>query len=180
MPKRNGKGKDSLTFTFHTIVLANTGVGGNNNFLVSPNVTLTPRGLIEADTWAHFKVTKLRFRLHPTDTAIDSDVVCGYVGGIQDATPATIAEIGELIPSTLLGAQTTVPTEWVSVSGSELNGPFPWYKTIPGSADATEEAPGRIVLASTTISAGFSLELRGEFVFKTAVAAANTDRKSVV
>lgn len=174
MPKRKGGRKDTLVFPFHTIILTNTGGTGANGFTVSPNATLTPRGLIEADTWAHFKVTKLRFRLHPTDIAIDSDVAVGYVGGVQDSNPSTIAQVGELIPSVLLGGQATVPSEWVSVSAQELSGPFPWYKTIPGAADPTEEAPGSIVVTSTTISAGFSLELRGEIVFKTAVAAANT------
>jgi hypothetical protein len=80
----------------------------------------------------------------------------------------------ELLPSCHLSGSNTVPTEWVRVPKSDLAGPLPWYKSIAGSADATEEAPGAISVFSTGTTDAFSLEVRGVFEFKTAVAPANT------
>ncbi len=111
----------------------------------------------------------LRFRSHPQGL----NRAIGYVGGVQDTPPATTANVAELLPSVPQTSNATCPTEWVSPSKGDLAGPLPWYKTIPGSADATEEAPGYIVVAGSGTDA-YNLEIRGVFEFKTAVATANT------
>ncbi len=172
MSGRRAKGKgDQCVFPFHKFVRASM-TGGAFQILVSPNNVLTPRGLAEADAWADFRVRQLMFRLHPAASVTD-DTAVGYIGQVPDTVPATVDQIGELLASTILGGDTTQPTEWVRPSKSELAGCFPWYKTIPGAADPTEEQPGVICLAGNTTTL-FILEVRGAFEFKGAVATANT------
>lgn len=168
--RKAGGGADSETLPFHTyfnIAL----VGGSTTITVSPNVTLSQRMTTEADAWAHFRVRSLAFRLHPVTRT--GDQLVGFVGGIQDTIPTTRSQVGELIPSTVLGLLATMPTEWVHPSKSEIAGPFPWYKALPGTADPTEESPGQICVVGTGTDS-FTLEIRGVFEFKTSVATANT------
>lgn len=175
MPKKGrkagGKSGDSCIMPFHFINTTALSGGGILTFILSPNASVSPRALIEADTWAHFRVRSFSFRIHPSGTL--GPLVAGFQGGIQDTLPATIAQVSELLPSTVLGTAATVPSEWVRVSKEELAGPLPWYKTIPGTADATEESPG-IVCLSGGASEALVLEMRGTFEFKTAVSALNT------
>jgi len=134
---------------------------------------LSPRSLIEADAWTHFRLRKLKFRLLPPTAAPAQVQAAGFVGGIQDTPPASLSNVVELLPAAVLGSRQTVPTAWISPSKSELAGALPWYKTIQGSADPTEEAPAQLVVAGTTTE-GYVLEVSGVFEFKGAVATANT------
>lgn len=172
MVKKNKGGirKDSCIIPFHTYSHANL-VASTNQILVQPSASLSPRCFAEADAWAHFRVKMLKFRLHPFTRT--GDLLVGYVGGVQDTSPASLTQVGELLPSAILGMTATVPTEWVNVTGSELAGPFPWYKSVPGTADPTEESPGVIVLYGGGTD-GFTLEIKGVIEFKTAVATGNT------
>jgi len=174
MPHRKGRkhgkgGVDSATIPFH-YCLANSFVAGVFGFNLQP--TNIPRLLLEADVWCHFRIRKFSFRLLPTSPVTVAQGA-GYVGGVEDTPPATYIQIAELIPSCLKGVGQTVPTNWVHVPRSDLAGPFPWYKAIPGSADATEESPGVVVVVGTGTET-FNLEMKGVFEFKTAVNAANT------
>lgn len=169
--KSGAKGGDSCIFPFHQ-VLQSALVGGVLRFPLGPNTPTTPRGLVEADTWAHYRVRSFSFRLLPTANTVN-DLAAGYVGGIEDTPPSTIANVVELLPSCFLSARSTIPTEWCRPSKAELAGPLPWYKTIPGTADATEENPGTVCVVGTGTEA-FDLEMRGILEFKTAVATANT------
>lgn len=171
---KNNRGRsrgDSGVYPFHTITITNL-VAGALGILVQPSAGLSPRLLNEADNWAHFRVKTLMFRLHPLNAVTNLQVV-GYVGGVQDTPPASVADVMQLLPSTPLGGRTTVASDWVRVPKADLAGPFPWYKTIPGAADPTEEAPGAIIVAGSTTDA-FQLEIRGVVEFKTAVSATNT------
>lgn len=134
---------------------------------------LSLRALTEADTWTHFRIRSLKFRLLPPTAAPAQCQAAGFVGGMQDTPPASIANVVELIPACVLGSRQTVPTGWMSPSKSELAGPLPWYKTIPGSADTTEESPGQLVIAGSTTE-GYVIEYFGVFEFKGAVSTANT------
>ncbi len=170
---RQKRNHDGAVVPFH-YVLVSALVAGTQNFTVGPNGNVSPRMSAEADTWAHYRIRKFKFRLHPDPSAAQSNAVAaGFCGGIQDTPPATIAAVTELVPSAYLAGGTSVPTEWVEVSQSELAGPLPWYKSIPGTADATEEYPGSISICGTGTDT-YSLEMRGVFEFKTAVATANT------
>jgi hypothetical protein len=59
------------------------------------------------------------------------------------------------------------------VPKSDLSGPFPWYKTIAGGPDASEEAPGALYVLGTTTDP-MLVELFGEFEFKASIATNNT------
>jgi len=158
---------------FHSTLIAalSSGVFGVN--INASNTGLSATRLpAAADEWAHFRVRSLKFRLHPSVVATNTQAA-GFVGGAQDTPPGTIGQVGELLPACLLTQGTTVPTEWVSVSRSEMSGPLPWYKTVTGSADATEESPGAIFVIGSSAEV-FSLEIKGQFEFKTAVATGNT------
>jgi hypothetical protein len=162
---------DSCEIPFHTI-FQSTLSGGAFGFPAAPNNNVSARLFVEADAWAHFRIKKLKFRLLCNDT-ITALLGVGFVGGIQDTPPANTTQLAELLTSTFRGIQQTVPSDWMSVPKKDLAGPLPWYKTVIGSADSTEEAPGAIVLCGSASSA-FTLEMRGVFEFKTSVATANT------
>lgn len=166
--KPSVKGGDSCNFPFHTLYNGNL-VAGQAGVPVAPNASITPRGLIEADAWAHFRVKSFMFRLLPVGTFVSA----GYVGGVQDSPPATVNQVAELLPSCLMTVNQLCPTEWVRVGKSDLAGPFPWYKSLPGAADPTEEAPGLLFICGSGTDA-FYLEIRGVLEFKTSVASANT------
>lgn len=171
MGKGRKQGKDSQTLPFH-FFLASNFTSGSYTVLLRPGGDLAGRLSSEADAWQHFKVNKLSLRLHPA-TAITATQACGYIGGVPDTLPSTVSQVGELLPSALLGLRSTVPTEWVNVQRTDLAGPLPWYKTVPGTADPTEESPGVIAVVGTG-SETFILEIRGVFEFKTACATSNT------
>lgn len=170
--------KDSQSLPFHVLSISAQTAGAFSTPL-SPTTVGSTRAAAAADEWAHFRVKRLRFRLHPSVAATVPQAF-GYVGGIQDTPPATVATVCELLPSCFISLNTTangnkqtVPTEWVNVPKPDLAGPLPWYKSIPGGADATEEAPGLLVGAGTGTE-NLYIELRGVFEFKTSVAPANT------
>lgn len=161
---------DSEVLPFH-VVSAFPLVAGVQNIATIPG-GLSARAGAVADTWAHYRIKKLKFRLHPTEAAGLAQAA-GFCGGVQDTQPATILQIGELIPSTVLAGDTTHPTEWVNVPRQDLAGPLPWYKTVAGAADPTEEQPGIICIAGTGTDAVL-FEARGVYEFKTSVNTANT------
>jgi hypothetical protein len=105
--------------------------------------------------------------------AASNAMATGFVGGVQDSPPATVAQTMELLSSCIQSSFATVPTEWVRVSKSEMAGPLPWYKTVQGTADSTEESPGQIVITGNGTDS-FLVEYRGVFIFKTSLATANT------
>jgi len=84
-----------------------------------------------------------------------------------------VLQLIELLPSALLSTFQSVPTEWVRVPSKDLAGPFPWYKTISGTPDTTEEFPGSIQIVGNGTNT-FLLEVRAVVELKEAVAPANT------
>lgn len=162
------KVKDSTRVPFHYIV---SSAAVSNVAYLPVNNSLAPRLTTEADAWALFKVASLKFRLHPSS---GNDLIAGLFTGVADTPPGSFAAVSELISSALSAGSSSVPTEWVTPSASELAGYFPWYKTVPGSLDASEEAPCTIALWSASASGTFALELRGEYVYRDAIATANT------
>ena len=167
---KSKKPADTSRMAFHT-VLQPTLVAGTISYAANPASGISSRLGAEADGWAHFRWVNLKFRLLPPTAA---GAVCGgFVGGIQDTLPTTIPQIGELIPSTLLGPLQTVPSEWVRIPQADIAGPLPWYKSLPGTADATEEAPGAFVFAGGA-TAIIAIEIRGVIEFKTGVNTGNS------
>lgn len=167
--RRGGGRPDSVIIPFHYTNSTAFAAGIYQSFLIP---ALFPRVLAEADAWCHFRIRKLSFRLLPTSPSTVPQAV-GYVGGVEDTPPATFVQVSELIPSTIKGVGQTTPSAWVHVPKIDLAGPFPWYKTIQGTADPTEESPGSIIAVGTGTEAVI-IEFKGKFEFKTAVATANT------
>jgi len=149
-----------------------TGVFVAGLFGLGLTPAIFPRVALEADVWAHFRIRKLAFRLLPTSPSTVAQAA-GFIGGVQDTNPSTFAQVTELLPSCVKGVGQTVPSSWVHVARSELAGPFPWYKTVAGSADATEESPGTISIVGTGVES-FIIEFKGVFEFKTGVSQSNT------
>ncbi len=160
-----------MTVAFHYLLQA-TAAGNVYAFNFQPSANFGTRIGAEADAWAHFRVNSFKFRLHPFGGS--GSKAAGFVGGVQDTAPGSLAQISELIPSVVHNTSTTTPTEWASVSKSELAGPFPWYKAVAGGADATEEMPGQMCVWTSGATDSFWLEMRGVFEFKTAVSTGNT------
>ena len=168
---RSARG-DSMVLPFHVSQTITQGAGGG--FTVNANPTgIGGPVLIEADTWAFFRLRRLRFRMLRTSAAVTTSQAGGYVGSVQDTPPATFSSVMNLLPSTILSNISTVPSSWVNVSRGDLSGAFPWYKTIPGTADPTEESPGMLVFAGASGDV-FQLEIEGVLQFKTMVSAGNT------
>jgi len=166
------KSRDSQVLEFHGLYAGSLTAGAAAISMNPVAASYSSRVQAEADAWCHYRIKQLRFRLHPTPSTAGIQA-CGFVGGVQDTAPATVATVMELLPSAYMGVEQTVPTEWIRVSPSELAGPLPWYKAIAGAADSTEESPGLFCVAGTGTEA-FAIELRGVFEFKTAAATANT------
>lgn len=171
MPRKGRKGgrSDACIIPFH-ISLSGALSAGLFSFNLNPSAI--NRLLIEADAWAFFRVRSFSFRLLPTSPSTVAQAA-GFVGGIQDTPPATYLQVSELLPSCVKGVGQTTPTMWVRVAKSELSGPLPWYKTIPGTADPTEEAPGSVIVVGTGTET-YNIEMKGKFEFKTSVNSGNT------
>jgi len=169
---RKGK-QDTEVLDFH-FIFATTLVGGVFGLPANPTSmsSFSTRLGAQADLWAHFRWKSLRFRLRVNPSTVAQQFV-GYVGGVQDSPPATGQAIMELIPSTMMDVDQTVPSEWISVPRVDLAGALPWYKAVPGGPDATEESPGTLIVVGTGTEA-FAVEVRGVMEFKTGLSTANT------
>lgn len=171
--KKTAKAKDGCVMPLHFVV-SNALSSGTFAFALSPSGigNSSTRLQTEADCWAHFKWLKFKFRLRSVNS-VTANTAAGFVGGLQDTPPTTVLQVAELLPSCVIGGDETVPTEWIEVRKEDLAGPFPWYKSLNGAADPTEEAPGQICVGGNATD-NFLLECRGIVEFKTAVAPANT------
>jgi hypothetical protein len=167
--RKGGGGRDSCKMPF-SYVVSGTFTSGLFGLALTP--AAFPRVAVEADVWAHFRVSKLSFRLLPT-SPITVPQAASFLGGVQDTNPSTFAQVTEILASCSKGVGQTTPSSWVRVSKSELAGPFPWYKSVAGTADPTEESPGTISIVGTGTET-FIIEFKGVFEFKTSVATGNT------
>jgi len=172
---RNAR-KDSQVLPFRAL-LATTLTAGTFNFNLNPSslASFATRVGVVADSWCQFRIRSLRFRLRipPAGAGFTAQQAAGFVGGVQDTPPATVATVSELLPSCLLDLDQTVPSDWVRVSRGDLAGPLPWYKSIAGAADPTEESPGLLCIAGAGSNSA-ALEIEGVYEFKAAAATANT------
>jgi hypothetical protein len=170
-----GKGKkrsEVSSMDFHAIYSASL-VSGQFQGQLSPSglAGVAPRFLAEADGYGYFRFDNFKARLHPISSA-GTPLAVGFCG-VQDTLPGTIAQVGELIDSTFLSINNTQPSDWVVCNKATLSGMFPWYKSVNGTFDTTEECPGFIVITGTTTQA-FVLEIRFRATFKSPVATGNT------
>ncbi len=180
MSKRMAK-RDSSVETFHGIISSSSAATQELINLNPTNMNVAPASFTRipavADNWAQFRVLALRFRLHSIGSS--NAVAAGFVGGVQDTPPSTAAQVLELLPSTYLGPSQQVPTKWVNVPRKDLAGPLSWYKTVLGTADATEESPGVLVITHTTM-VFCAVEVYITYEFKAAVAPGNTPAAAAI
>ncbi len=174
MSKRTTK-RDSVVETFHGLFTSSSAATQELLNLNPTNMNVAPAQFTRvpavADNWAQYRVLALRFRLHSIGSS--NAVAAGFVGGVQDTPPSTAAQVMELLPSTYLGPSQQVPSKWVNVPRKDLAGPLSWYKTVLGTADATEESPGVLVVTHTTM-VFWAVEAYITYEFKAAVAPGNT------
>lgn len=168
-PKKGGGG-DSSESVFHfqwlgALVSGTAALTLNSTGLA----TLSTRFLAQADSWVFFRYKKFRFRMHCANTSANQAV--GFIP-LTDAGPSTIAQLMELSCSAYMDQTQTVPSEWHNVNSNDLRGPFPWYRTIDGTFDSSEEYPARMVIVGTGTDA-YSIEFYATVEFKEGAAPAN-------
>lgn len=173
MLKNNkSKGADSILLAFH-LFCSGTVTLSVAAFSVSPSglSSFQTRLSAEADAWTKFRFRSLKFRIFPTGNGYTA----AFVPGIQDTnTFASQAAASEVVPAANLTTSTSVPSEWIKVPDQDLRGVFPWYKSLAGGADSTEEAPGQFSIYSSAANGAYSIEIRGVIEFAGSVPPANT------
>jgi len=148
-------------------------MASSSNFSLLSLALFGTRGPALGDQFCHVRFDALRFRLLPTGTAPTALAVMGFLGGVQDISPANLQAISEVIPTACLGTRQTVPSEWCNAKAQDLKGPMPWYKSVAGGADTTEEAPGYVVFVAGATDV-LTYEMYVDVTVKTAVATGNT------
>jgi hypothetical protein len=166
------KGRDKSIVDFINFIYS-TAASSLVTIPINPNNTLSTRVSTEADAWALYKVTRLRFRLRRPGTAGASPAgtyqVAAFVVGVVDATP-TQSGLNQAYGRVVLMNQETVPTEWSVVPAADLVGYQPWYKTIAGSPATTSEVLGNIYICTGSATDDTAIEIQGTFVFRDALA----------
>lgn len=142
-----------------------SGVTGNSVLNMAPQ---SMTGVSEvADQFDLFRLTQLKYRLHPMDPADTTFQTAAYVPDVDTQT-VTTAQNSE---SPLCVTQTPfcgVPSRWMNVPRSQLKGMLDWYKCSPDSGAAEFEVQGRITIAGG-LSDNYILEYDGIIEFKNPV-----------
>jgi len=118
---------------------------GNGVQAISP--ALYPRALQMADVFNFYRFTKFKASIIPTG----AQAALGFVGGVMDNPPTTLAQMIELPYAVLHGASKTSNTT-LDVPRKELlsNVPLKWFKTIASSLTASFEDQGYIYYITTS------------------------------
>ncbi len=161
---------DSVSEHFHGLVSVAL-VAGANNLAMNPAVTTRLASI--ADAYQLYRLRRLRFRLQPQDSAPAAAQSASWQTGIVDTPPSTVATNMECINSAYLSVRAIQPTGWVDVPPADLQGPFPWYKTVQGTPDTSEEIVGYVFLTGSGTNS-VAVEFDGVMEFKEAIAPANT------
>jgi len=138
---------------------------------VSP--LLTPRLTSLADDFDEYRFTKLAFRLRASG-GNSGDAAAAFAPGVTDTAPTTTVQLTEYLSSVFLGDEETVPSNWVNVDRGALAGMHPWYKTVAGTPEVSEEVVGVIYVRCGGATATPGLEMRGTVEFRAASSTATT------
>ncbi len=173
MPRKNNDAHNRIEIVeFHTYAEGSL-VSGKGTVAVAPSSFTRVAAL--ADNYALYRFTELRFRLLPTSagTNITGAMGVGWLPGVTDTAPNSTIALAECIQSCILSVRATVPTEWVRLTRSDLQGYEPWYKTVAGTPESADEVQGNLFLTGAGTD-GYALEVRGTVEFKVGVNTAFT------
>ncbi len=125
-----------------------------------------------ADAYDLYRFVRLRYRLRSPATSFGTQGAA-YYPGVTDTTPTTLVQLGENMHSVFVMSGETVPSNWHTVPRQALSGMLPWYKTIAGSLDTSEEQQGTLYIVGTGTETVY-LELEGLVEVKAPASIANT------
>ena len=159
---RKFNAKDTISVPFKAVVTAALSSGVASLPLTGG---MTGRLAAIADSYDEFRFTKLSFRIrHPAAMTSPGYQIAGYAAGITDTAP-TLPTIGEYLTSCLITSWESTYQPYAKVPAGVLAGMHPWYKTIAGSPEPSEEVQGTIYIAGTGTDVYF-LEVAGEIQFR--------------
>lgn len=135
---------------------------GVAQLLVSP--ANFPTAFAIADSYEMYRVTAMKYRIHPGSVVFTGPVGVSYIPGVVDNAPNTIAGISELDNHAILTNRQTTPTQWVKVARKNLTSYGTWFKTIVGTPDTDVEIQGVLFFVGTSTDViAFEIELVFEF-----------------
>lgn len=137
--------------------------GAAGTLTMSPGISLRTSNI--ADNYCLYRFAELKYRLHPASTRTAAFHSAAYYPGIIDTAPVTTQVNTENMHAAVLGLNQTVCTEWKHVDRQSLRGYFPWYKTVSGSLDPSEETQGNIYVVSVGTESVY-IEYEGVIEFK--------------
>lgn len=134
--------------------------------VISINPAAFPQAAQLADTYAMYRVTKLRYRFHVSDLGSPPALTTAvYIPGVTDNAPASSAIIMLIPYAAFLDRGAVLPGRWASVPRAVLSSYLPWLKTIVGSPDPAEETQGNVYLRGGSTDT-YSFEMEATFEFK--------------
>jgi len=162
------KSRDTVRIPFHAF-MATTFTTSAVVFL-SP--LITPRLTAIADSYDEYRFESFKFRIR--DGQASNQAAC-FIPGIVDTPPATLSAVGEVLNSVMIGVGETIPSNWSNISKGVLSGMHPWYKTVAGTPESSEEIQGNVCIFEGS-GAGVSvvLEISGVCAMRAGVNAGNT------
>lgn len=146
--------------------------GGVGTFSLQPTNLNSVAG--QADSYAFYRITRLRYRLYPNGGG--ADLVAAYIAGVVDNAPTTVADLSVTEHSVIYGDDVTIPTSWRNVPKRALASYNVWYKTVVGSPTPSDELQGQIYLAGGTTDQ-WKMELEATYQFKSLVATSATPQE---
>lgn len=163
---QRGRGLNITRTRFHALTTSTLSSGGSSQS-VGPGLNSTLTAM--AAVYELYRVSKLRYRLHP-NASQSTALIAAYYPEAQVTIPS-IDQNSENIDCCMLFEDTTVPTPWHNVPRSRLKGQIDWWKCVPDAGASEFEIQGIIVLTGTGTDA-FRLEMDGVVEFKNPIPAA--------
>jgi hypothetical protein len=158
----SSRGNSITKVAFHHVTSAAL-VAGGAQIRVRPSATALGAVTSMYDAFDLYKCVKLRFRLLP-NTSMASAQTASYYPESQVTAP-TIAQNTDCIDNTYINNDMTIPSRWVSVPRTRLQGQLEWYKSIPDAGELGFEDQGIIDISGTTTES-YYIEVEGTMLFK--------------
>ncbi len=156
-----------VTPFFQGYLLTSTLSAGKATVDLNPTTLGSGRLVGVADGFALYRLVKARFRLINNNTGVTAGSIQGacILPGITDTAPSNAVQVCVVPGHTILGAGSTIPSKWVTVSGAAIKGPLPWYKTVPGTPDPFDESQCSLFIVGTS-SDTYAVEIQLWYEFR--------------